>query len=78
MTKELNTGEPVAWMGKTRGEIIKCEDGRIYPFNAWSQSNIALYSQDYVDQLLGEIEALKAHLNAYQVAYNPKKHGAQE
>jgi predicted phage gp36 major capsid-like protein len=25
-----------------------------------------------------EIEALKAHLNACQVAYNPKKHGAEE
>lgn len=61
MTKELNTGEPVAWIGKTRGEIHKCEDGKIYPFKAWSQSNIALYSQDYVNQLLGEIDALKSN-----------------
>ena len=27
-------------------------------------------------QLQSENEAVKAHLNAWQIAYNPKKHGA--
>jgi hypothetical protein len=44
-------------------------DGKGKPFQQYA---------DFVRQQQAEIEALKAHLNAYQVAYNPKKHGAEE
>lgn len=63
MTKQLNTGEPVAWMQTFTQEywgvrVIKNEVN----IERIGINDSALYSQDYVNQLLGEIEELKKQL----------------
>ena len=62
--EELNTGEPVAWMQTFTQEYWGVREIK----NAVNIERIgindsALYSQDYVTQLLGEIEGLKSKLN---------------
>lgn len=60
MNKEPNTGEPVAYVNLERWKV--CDN----PEHCFSKSpddgDIPLYSQDYVNQLLAEIEALKNSL----------------
>lgn len=64
MTKELNTGEPVAYRSRwknRKGEFITgwvvCNGAPYLPDER--QEIDLLHSQNYVNQLLGEIESLK-------------------
>lgn len=57
--KELNTGEPVAWL-HIQGNHSEASDRQLFDDEierGWEQK--PLYTQDYVNSLLGEIEALR-------------------
>lgn len=82
MTKQLNTGEAVAFMNAHGSclsvKAIKSVDG-VLGFDD------PLYSQDYVNQLLGEIAGLKRQCAQYEEliagwgeTYDAKKHGVED
>ena len=55
--KELNTGEPVAWIKQGKYGKPTIVQNPLYQFSYQAESvkqpDISLYSQDYVNQLLG-------------------------
>ena len=71
--------EPVAWMYKYgSGQddwdvgLTKESDQDIPLYTQQRPHNTVLVPCDKLAEMQAEIEALKAHLNAYQVAYKPK------
>ena len=82
--------KPVAWMYAVNGIWTAFSD-ELPPDDAYDEGTLTpLYTHQYerphntvlvpcdkLAEMQAEIETLKQHLNAYQVAYNPAKHGVE-